>query len=67
MGGNVAVLDIQEQPTAEFEELASKFGVKTSYHRTDLTKQDSLNAGFEKATWWPKSSDRPSRKTQPAH
>ena len=49
MGGNVAVLDIQERPTAEFEELASKFGVKTSYHQTDLTKQDSLNAGFEKA------------------
>jgi sorbose reductase len=49
MGGNVAVLDIQEQPTAEFDELASKFGVKTSYHRTDLTKQNSLNAGFEKA------------------
>lgn len=49
MGGNVAVLDIQEQPTAEFQELGSKFGVKTSYHQTDLTKHDSLNAGFEKA------------------
>ncbi|KAF1357219.1 NAD(P)-binding protein [Lizonia empirigonia] len=49
MGGNVAVLDIQERPTAEFEELATKFGVKTSYHQTDLTKQDSLNAGFAKA------------------
>lgn len=49
MGGNVAVLDIQERPTAEFEELATNFGVKTSYHQTDLTKQDSLNAGFEKA------------------
>ncbi|KAF3049097.1 hypothetical protein E8E11_007003 [Didymella keratinophila] len=50
MGGNVAVLDIQEQPTARFDELASEFGVKTSHHRTDLTKQDSLTAGFEEAS-----------------
>lgn len=49
MGGNVAVLDIQQQPTAEFKELASKFSVKTSYHQTDLTQQESLNAGFAKA------------------
>ena len=49
MGGNVAVLDIQEQPTAEFQQLASTFGVKVSYHQTDLTQQSSLNAGFEKA------------------
>lgn len=49
MGGNVAVLDIQDRPTAEFEELGPKFGVKTSYHQTDLTQQDSLHAGFAKA------------------
>lgn len=49
MGGNIAVLDIQERPTAEFEELSSKFGVKTSYHQTDLTQQESLNSGFVKA------------------
>lgn len=49
MGGNVAVLDIQDRPTAEFEGLASKFDVKASYHQTDLTKQESLDAGFAKA------------------
>jgi sorbose reductase len=49
MGGNIAVLDIQEQPTAEFEGLSSSYGVKTSYHQTDLTQQDSLNAGFANA------------------
>ncbi|KAJ4989219.1 hypothetical protein SVAN01_05298 [Stagonosporopsis vannaccii] len=49
MGGNVAVLDIQDRPTAQFEELASTFGVKTSYHQTDLTQQESLNTGFAKA------------------
>lgn len=49
MGGNVAVLDIQESPVEEFKTLASKYGVKTSYHQTDLTKQDSLNAGFASA------------------
>ena len=49
MGGNIAVLDIQKQPTAEFESLSSSFGVKTSYHQTDVTQQDSLNAGFAKA------------------
>ncbi|KAH8719252.1 hypothetical protein GQ44DRAFT_687785 [Phaeosphaeriaceae sp. PMI808] len=49
MGGNVAVLDIQERPIEEFKGLASKFGVETFYYQTDLTKQDSLNAGFAKA------------------
>lgn len=49
MGGNVAVLDIQERPTEEFEGLASKFGVQTFYYQTDLAQQDSLNSGFAKA------------------
>jgi NAD(P)-dependent dehydrogenase (short-subunit alcohol dehydrogenase family) len=49
MGGNIAVLDIQEQPTAAFRGLSSSYGVNTSYHQTDLTQQDSLNAGFAKA------------------
>lgn len=49
MGGNVAVLDIQESPVDEFKTLASKYGVRTSYHQTDLTNQDSLNAGFGSA------------------
>ncbi|KAF9698426.1 hypothetical protein EKO04_003508 [Ascochyta lentis] len=49
MGGNVAVLDIQQRPTSEFDSLALKFGVKTFYYQTDLTQQDSLNAGFANA------------------
>ncbi|KAF2032558.1 NAD(P)-binding protein [Setomelanomma holmii] len=49
MGGNVAILDIQDRPTEEFETLTSKFGVKTFYYKTDLTQQNSLNSGFERA------------------
>lgn len=49
MGANVAVLDIQDEPIADFKELASKYGVKTSYFKTDVTKQESLEAGFESA------------------
>ncbi|KAH8886562.1 NAD(P)-binding protein [Thozetella sp. PMI_491] len=49
MGGNVAVLDIQEKPVAEFSTLASKYGSKTFYFQTDVTKQDSLNSGVDKA------------------
>ncbi|KAJ4368736.1 hypothetical protein N0V83_005818 [Neocucurbitaria cava] len=49
MGGNVAILDIQHEPTEEFKHLASKFEVQTFYFQTDLTKEDSLNAGFAKA------------------
>lgn len=49
MGGNVAVLDIQEQPLDEFHTLGSRFGVKTVYIKSDVTNQDSLNAGFAKA------------------
>lgn len=49
MGGNVAVLDIQQHPVDEFNALNSKFGSKTFYYRTDVTKQDSLNEGFSNA------------------
>lgn len=49
MGGNVAVLDLQESPVDEFHELASRFGVKTFYYQTDVTRQDSLDDGFGKA------------------
>lgn len=50
MGGNVVVLDRQEQPAEpEFHELAAKFGVKVGYVRVDVTEHDSLNAGFEQA------------------
>ncbi|KAH6645430.1 putative short-chain dehydrogenase [Truncatella angustata] len=50
LGGNVAVLDVQPKPAAEeFANLSEHFGVKTIYIQTDVTKQDSLNASFEKA------------------
>lgn len=49
MGGNVAVLDIQEKPVAEFETLSSTFGAKTFYFQADVVKEDSLRGGFEKA------------------
>lgn len=49
LGGNVAVLDVQLEPVAEFKSLASEFGVKTLFIQTDVTKQDSLEAGFAKA------------------
>lgn len=49
MGGNVAVLDIQKKPTEEFNTLSQKFGVKTIYLQTDVTKQDSLTSSFDHA------------------
>ncbi|KAH8800276.1 hypothetical protein F5884DRAFT_547949 [Xylogone sp. PMI_703] len=49
MGGNVAVLDIQHIPIEEFHTLGSEFGTKTVYIQADVTRQDSLQAGFDKA------------------
>ncbi|KAK6008116.1 hypothetical protein QM012_000019 [Aureobasidium pullulans] len=49
MGGNVAVLDIQSKPVEDFATLSSKYGSKTVYIQTDVTKQDSLNSSFDKA------------------
>ncbi|KAL1307024.1 hypothetical protein AAFC00_005650 [Neodothiora populina] len=49
MGGNVAVLDIQSQPVDEFNSLHSRYGSKAIYIQTDVTKEDSLNAGFSQA------------------
>ncbi|KAF4470454.1 D-arabinitol 2-dehydrogenase [Fusarium albosuccineum] len=46
MGGNVAVWDIQSKPVDEFAELEGKFGVKTLYIQTDVTKQESLEKSF---------------------
>lgn len=48
-GGNVAVLDIKNEPVEEFKSLQAKFNVKTHYFQTDVTKEDSLNAAFESA------------------
>lgn len=51
MGGNVAVMDIQDSPVNEKEwnSLSQKFGSKAVYIRTDVTKQESLNSAFAKA------------------
>jgi NAD(P)-dependent dehydrogenase (short-subunit alcohol dehydrogenase family) len=49
MGGNVAVLDIQDKPVDEFKTLASMFDAKTVYIKTDVTRQDSIEAAFSKA------------------
>ncbi|KAG4430279.1 hypothetical protein IFR05_014243 [Cadophora sp. M221] len=46
MGGNVAILDIQAKPVPEFADLA-KFGTKTTYIQTDVTKEESLKASFD--------------------
>lgn len=49
MGGNVAVMDIQDKPTEEFDTLSSKYNCKTVYIQTDVTKEESLNSSFAKA------------------
>lgn len=49
MGGNVAVLDLRDQPVDAFKALASEHGVKAEYFQTDVTKEESLTASFEKA------------------
>lgn len=49
MGGNVAVLDIQPKPIADFDSLAGDFGVQTFYIQTDVTVQESLEKGFARA------------------
>lgn len=48
MGGNVAVMDIQDKPVDEKEwnSLSQKFGTKQVFIQTDVTKQESLNAAF---------------------
>jgi sorbose reductase len=48
MGGNVAVLDIQATPMEEFNSLSSRFKVKTVYIQTDVTKEESLIAAFDR-------------------
>ncbi|KAF5527531.1 Sorbose reductase SOU1 [Colletotrichum aenigma] len=48
MGGNVAVLDIQEKPVEEFGTLTAKFSTKAIYIQTDVTSQESIKAAFDK-------------------
>lgn len=51
MGGNVAVMDIQDKPVDEKEwnSLSQKFGSKAVFIQTDVTKEESLNAAFARA------------------
>jgi sorbose reductase len=49
MGGNVAVLDIQQSPVPEFYSLQKTFGTKTVYIQTDVRDEKSLNEAFDKA------------------
>ena len=50
LGGNVAVLDIQDSPAdPNFHSLSQDFGVKTFYVQTDVTNQQSLERGFKEA------------------
>lgn len=48
-GGHVVAMDIQEKPKPEFLGISEKFGVKASYIQTDVTKEESLKAAFERA------------------
>lgn len=48
MGGNVAVLDIQDEPVEEFHTLSSRFSTKAIYIRTDVTSEESIHAAFDK-------------------
>lgn len=50
MGGNVSIWDIQQKPVDQeaFDSLSSRFGSKTLYIQTDVTKEDSLKEAFQK-------------------
>ncbi|CAI7634390.1 unnamed protein product [Penicillium glandicola] len=48
MGGNVAVIDIQDAPVAEFYTLSAKFGRQLLYIKADVRDQASLNESFAK-------------------
>lgn len=48
-GGNVAILDIRHAPIDEYGTLASEFGVKTTYLKTDVSNEESLTSSFNKA------------------
>lgn len=43
------MLDYQKQPVDEFNTLADRYGVKTSYHQADVTDQKSLESAFNDA------------------
>ncbi|UPL00215.1 hypothetical protein LCI18_011149 [Fusarium solani-melongenae] len=49
LGGGVAIIDTAPKPTAEFDTLGERYGVKTSYVRGDVTNQESLEDAFAKS------------------
>ncbi|KAI8650394.1 hypothetical protein NCS57_01372900 [Fusarium keratoplasticum] len=49
LGGGVAIIDTAPKPTAEFDTLSERYGVKTSYVRGDVTNQESLEDAFAKS------------------
>ncbi|CAH0024379.1 unnamed protein product [Clonostachys rhizophaga] len=49
MGGNVAVLDIQDRPVPGFEQLAPRYNAKAHYFKANVVDQASLTEGFNKA------------------
>ncbi|PYH99798.1 NAD(P)-binding protein [Aspergillus ellipticus CBS 707.79] len=46
MGGNIAVLDIQESPVPEFQSLGTLFGIQPIYIQTDVRDETSINNAF---------------------
>jgi NAD(P)-dependent dehydrogenase (short-subunit alcohol dehydrogenase family) len=48
MGGNVAVIDVQDAPVAEFYTLSAKFDRQLLYIKADVRDQASLNEAFAK-------------------
>lgn len=48
LGGNVAVLDALPNPMDEFNDLSSKYGIKTHYERADVTEQAGFEASFDR-------------------
>lgn len=49
MGGNVAVLDLRNEPLEDVYGLSKDFNVQTFYHQADVSDETSLKCGFDKA------------------
>jgi sorbose reductase len=49
MGGNVAVLDLQNKRFNEFSQLAEENGVKVPYFQADVANEGSLKNAFQGA------------------
>ena len=49
MGGNVAILDMQDEPKEETKRLAEATGQKIAYFQADVTSETSLKSAFQSA------------------